>query len=108
MVPSRHLWVGRCHSTSKQHLERVFSNFGVIEGVSYDRTANFAFVDFEDTSSAMRAYETMQGMVVGARKVQLAFGRADEEMQDSDLASDDDGKDGDNEVDDDEAEEEEE
>ena len=56
----------------------------------------------------MRAYETMQGMVVGARKVQLAFGRADEEMQDSDLVSDDDGKDGDNEVDDDEAEEEEE
>lgn len=75
LIPSRHLWVGRCHRTSKDHLERVFSNFGIVENVSYDKRDNFAFIDFLSVDAAERAFHAMQGAVVGARKVQLAFGR---------------------------------
>ena len=77
IVPSRHLWIGRCISTSKNHLDKVFSYFGEIETISYDQRENFAFVDFVDKASAMRAYIAMQGKVVGARKIALAFGRQD-------------------------------
>ena len=84
LVPSRHLWIGRCHKTSKHHLERVFSNFGIIENVSYDKRDHFAFIDFLSVEAAERAFYAMEGAVVGARKVRLAFGRVTDDEDDDD------------------------
>ena len=65
-----------------------FSNFGIVENVSYDRRDHFAFVDFLSVDAAERAFHAMQGAVVGARKVRLAFGRVsddDEEDEEDEL-----------------------
>ena len=86
IVPSRHLWIGRCVSTSKNHLDKIFSNFGEIETISYDKREQFAFIDYVDAASAMRAYVAMQGRLVGAQKCVLAFGRKDSDV---DTCSDD-------------------
>ena len=82
IVPSRHLWVGRCLSTSKNHLNKIFHHFGEIESISYDKREHFAFIDYVDASSAMRAYVAMQDQVVGARRVKLAFGKQDSDQED--------------------------
>ena len=78
-APSRHLWIGRCVATSKNHLNQVFGFFGEIESISYDKRDHFAFIDFVEPASAMRAFIAMQHQTVGAKKVVLAFGRQDGE-----------------------------
>ena len=77
IIPSRHLWIGRCIQTSKAHLYKVFHHFGEIESISYDKREHFAFIDYMDSASAMRAYKMMNAKQVGEKKVVLAFGKKD-------------------------------
>ncbi|KAL4856776.1 Flowering time control protein FPA [Chlorella vulgaris] len=65
MVPSRHLWLGNITQkpTDEQVLE-MFASFGKVDSVRVFPVKAYAFVNYADIGSAIRAMQTVDGLAI--------------------------------------------
>lgn len=77
-MPSRHLWLGNV--TQKPHEEavyQIFSRFGRVDSVRIFPAKAYAFVNFADVASAVRAMAEMDGIplpaLTGVKPVVMRF-----------------------------------
>ena len=67
MVPSRHLWLGNVTQkpTDEQVLE-VFQTFGKVDSVRVFPVKAYAFVNYAEIASAIKAMSSLEGVAIPA------------------------------------------
>jgi len=89
---SPHLWIGNLAKVTPAMLKRTFARFGDVTSVKTFPHKKCAFVNFNRSSDALRAMETLSGTKLGKKSIRIHFQWLDNSQQASSTGNSSDSK----------------
>ncbi|CDH51428.1 hypothetical protein RO3G_09035 [Lichtheimia corymbifera JMRC:FSU:9682] len=78
---STKVYIGDLEGVSRDGLERAFSRYGSIREIKMVEGKDYAFVTFEDKTSALDAIQGMHGVLLGSRNIKVNRAKIPERNQ---------------------------